>query len=284
MRCALMLVSRLAMGLSMSMTLSAAQTSGPQARSPWLDVELRPLPFASDEELLEFLRVAEVESESVIGTGVNESKKIVLVRDDVRSHAIFREVELRRENVRMQEKHYHFFADSYLFEVAAYELSRILGLHRIPPAIVREIDGRRGSVQIWLEQSQDEQAEDFRAPNPLSWVKQIWDMYFFDALIHNTDRNKGNILAGMDYKLWLIDHTRGFQAKEELLLPERIVRVNRQMWERLRDTDESLLREALRPYLTPLEMGMFLRRRRSLLARVDELLEARSPAIVLYEH
>ena len=42
-------------------------------------------------------------------------------------------------------------ADSYTYELAAYELDKLLDLGRIPPVVYREIDGVEGSLQIRIE-------------------------------------------------------------------------------------------------------------------------------------
>ena len=88
-------------------------------------------------------------------------------------------------------------------------------------------------------------------------------MYFFDNLLYNIDRNAGNSLVTSDYPLWLIDHTRAFQFKFELL-DDRMARVPRTSWERLLVLTENDLKNALDDYLTPVEIGSILKRRDAL--------------------
>ena len=47
--------------------------------------------------------------------------------------------------------------------------------------------------------------------------QQLWDMYFFDNLVCNIDRNPGKILVTSDYQLWMMHHTRAFQSLTERL-------------------------------------------------------------------
>ena len=176
---------------------------------------------------------------------------------------------------------YRFFADSYLFECAAYELAKLIDMPRIPPAAIRTIGRRKGSVQIWLEDALDEDGDAFQPPSGLEWAKQVWDMYLFDNLVYNIDRNPGNMLVTPDYWLWMIDHTRAFQIKHELL-NERVVRVRRTMWDRLMALSEDDLRDALRPYLTPFEMGGVIARRKILKQHIDELVAERGEGVVFY--
>jgi len=240
-----------------------------------------PLPYENDSELLEFLTTASVVSEKNIGVGINKSKKLLLERDGVQAHANFREADERRETANVDGVFFRFFADSYLFEPAAYHLAKMLDLHNIPPAAVRVVGRRKGSAQLWLEGSLDHEGADFRPPNPIPWVQQTWDMYFFDNLIYNIDRNEGNILVSRDHRQWLIDHTRGFQFKNKLM-NDKVVKIRRTCWERLQALSEKDIRNALRDYLTNREMGSLLRRRKLIIEHINELVNERGEGAVFY--
>lgn len=82
---------------------------------------------------MEFMRTAEVVNERPIGIGINHSVKVTLEQDGVQSHAIFREVDVRRSITSINDVQYQFFADSYLFECAAYELATMIDMTRVPP-------------------------------------------------------------------------------------------------------------------------------------------------------
>ena len=49
-----------------------------------------------------------------------------------------------------------YFRDNYIYEPAAYQLSLLLGLDNVPPATLRKIDNKNGSVQIWVENAMTE--------------------------------------------------------------------------------------------------------------------------------
>jgi hypothetical protein len=248
----------------------------------WLDADKNPLPFQSDDELLNFMRSAPIISEKLIGVGVNESKKVLLEKDGIRLHCIFREVDLRKRNEQVGGRIYLDFADSYLFEGAAYELARMLGIHHVPPVVLRKIDRRHGTLQVWIEDVLDKESEGFKPPGTIIWVSQLWEMYFFDALIFNIDRNQGNMLVDEGYRLWMIDHTRAFQMVSELLEPEKINRVNRLAWERLVNLTKDDLQAALSDYLEKSEINSLWRRRQLLIDYVKALVEKRGAKVVFY--
>ncbi len=260
---------------------AAPQAEAGEARADqrWRGPDGRLLPFASDDELLDFLRTAEVVESEEIPAGITKPLRLVLEKDGVRARAAFRYEEVERKDVSIEGRHYRRFRDSCRFECAAYRLARLLGLERIPPTTDRKFQGRSGSVQIWVEGSLDEEAKGFRPPNPLAYVQQTWDQDFFDNLILNVDRNSANIVVDESYKLWLIDHTRAFQPVPELLDAERVTRINRTMWTRLKGMDEEALKEAVDPYLDGEEVMCLVRRRQLLLEHVEALVAERGEGI-----
>ena len=207
----------------------------------------------------------------------------MLEKDGVRAHAVFRETNRKSRNARIAGRSYPVFRDSYLFEPAAYELATLLGIHNVPPAVLRRIGGRDGSLQLWVENARDEE-EGIRPLHPPSvdaWIRQLRDMILFDNLIFNMDRNTGNILITQGYSLMMIDHTRAFQQKVGLVAPERLTHVNRQTWERLRSLTVEDIDDVVRPFLTPDEMSMLHLRRRLVIDHVEELIAARGKNAVV---
>ena len=247
----------------------------------WNDVNGKPVPFTTDDEILDFLRTARVVSETPIGVGINESNKLLLEKDGVEINAIFRDVEIERRQATIGERVHQIFRDSYRYECAAYQLSRLLGLNNVPPAARRTIRRRPGSVQIWLSPTLDETDKDFRAPNTSEWANQLWSMYVFDNLVFNVDRNAGNVLVDSRYKLWMIDHTRAFQIEGELL-DDWVTRVDRRLWEALVALTDEEIQTAVKPHLDSSEIRSLLERRAKLVEHVRKLVHERGENVVLY--
>jgi len=241
----------------------------------------KPLPFRNDAEVLDFLSTASVIDQTNIGTGINRSQKLSLEKGGVLANAIFREVDVTEQNARVGDRTYRVFRDSFLFEPAAYQLGLLLGNEHIPPAVRRRVNGRDGSVQGWLEDVLDEDSEGFRPPDIQAWVRQVRDMELFDNFIYNVDRNGGNILVTSDYFLVMIDHTRGFQEKTDIMNPEKLHIVNKDTWEKFRSVTDDQIRDAVRPYLTPREMSSLLRRRAVIVEHIEGLIEERGEEAVV---
>lgn len=247
----------------------------------WTDADGEPVPFTTEGDILEFLRTAKVVSEKPIGIGINESNKLLLERDGIRINAIFREVEFERRHAKIGERVHQIFRDSYRYESAAYELSRLLGLDAVPPAARRMVRGRRGTVQIWLAPTLDETEDGFRPPNAGKWVEQLWSMYVFDNLIFNVDRNAGNVLVDSRYKMWMIDHTRAFQIEDELL-DESVVRVERRLFDVLVSVTDDDIRAAVDAHLDSREIKSLLARRAKLIDHVNKLATERGEHVIFY--
>jgi hypothetical protein len=265
----------------------AAEQSGLELYR-WLDVQGRALPFQDHESILDALRTAPVVQAEPVGRGVAAAQKLTLELDGVRFHAVFRTVDETTNNSppynarRPMESR-----DAAVFEVAAYELSELLGLGRVPPAVVREIDGRKGSVQIWMEATRPEvelvQENALLPPSPPRYLQQKQIMDVFDSLIGNTDRNQGNLLIDQHWNIWLIDHTRAFRQSSELVKRDDLTACERRLWESLRSLDESRIRARVEPYLKGREISNLLTRWRKVVKLTQKLIEEKGEDAVLFD-
>jgi hypothetical protein len=261
--------------------------AGPAVADPappvWLGPDGAPLPFESEDDVLEFLRTAEVVSRERTPDGITRPEQLLLEADGVRAHAIFRsfERELRRTR-RPDGRYYVRWVDHYGGECAAYELAQRLGLGIVPPTVARRLGSNDGSVQLWIEGDRDETAPGFQVGSPIAWMKRQWDMSLFDNLILNVDRNAYNTLVDPDDRLWLIDHTRAFQPKGELLDPEKLQKVNRVFWDRLQSMSDEELKDVVRDHVALDQMVALVERRAVLAERVQALVDEHGEGAVFY--
>ena len=264
----------------------AAPSEVPAAALRWTDPEGKPLPFPSEDELLVFLRTADVLSEKEIPGGITFPIKLLLEKDGVRADAIFHDVNEDKLVASLAGGRSElYFRDSYIFEPAAYELSRLLGLDNVPPATLRRLHNKKGSVQIWVENAMTDKKrvkDGLKAPDEQRWNKQLQVMNVFDALVYNTDRNRGNVLITPDWKLWMIDHTRAFRRHLSLQNAGALKQCDRRLYERLKTLDEAVVRQRLKEYLSSYEVDALLKRRNLILERFDKLIAEHGEEKVLY--
>jgi hypothetical protein len=264
------------------------RSGAPAGATRWTDPDGKPLPFASDAELLEFLRTAEVKSKERLSSGVTFPTKLLLEKDGVRAHAIFRDVEEERSTPTFGAgRDDLYFRDNYIFEPAAYELILMLGRDNIPPATLRKVDNKTGSVQIWVENATSQKSmkkQKIPLPTGQQWNKQLQMMNVFDALVYNTDRNSGNLLITQDGKLWMIDHTRAFRRISSLQKTANINQCERGMYQKLKTLEEAAVRERLSPYLNTYELETLLKRRQLIVERLDKLIAELGEDKVIYTY
>ena len=122
---------------------------------------------------------------------------------------------------------------NYRFNVAAYELDKMLGLDLVAPSVERLVDGRRASVTWWVDDfamaEMDRRRKAIEPPVAESWSRQMQAVRVFDELIANTYRDISpplylnavwdNLLITRDWSIWLIDHTGAFGITQAVALP-----------------------------------------------------------------
>jgi hypothetical protein len=243
MRCTQFLVSARISLLVAVVALTSASARYAHAQSPtgldgyvWRDASGEPLPFQDHETIMEVLRTARVISREKVGRGVAGVERLLLAHEGLRFHAAFRSVDVtaRKSAPRGIEKPTKKYRDAAIFESAAYELSELLGIGRVPPVVNRSIDGQDGTLQIWMEGTRPEvellQGDLLHPPDVLRWNQQKQIMYVFDNLICNSDRNQGNLLIDRSWNIWFIDHTRAFKRSSLLTSRRKLTVCERGLW------------------------------------------------------
>jgi len=273
-----------------TLVLVVSSASAVPTSRTFRDTDGHPLPFTTDVEVLDFLRTADVVSTSAISAGSTKPLKVVLEKDGVRMHAIFRSferVQRRTEDPDTGQTRYDAFKDSATFEAAAYELATLLNLSFVPPVVRRVVNNRDGTLQVWIEATMSEterQERGIEPPHPAWWRGVLQTLVVFDNLISNADRNTGNLIIDADWGVWFIDHTRAFQTRRNLRNPEHIEFCERRLYEQLRDLSDEDIRARMEPYLDGLEIGALLRRRARIVKHIDELIEENGADAVLFTY
>jgi len=263
-------------------------SSGSSIPCVWIGPDKEPLPFRTYEEMEDFLLNAEVISKEDIPVGVTKPQKLLLEKDNIRMYAVFRTVDVFKQQWNSPEGMKMNFRDHYRFEPAAYELGKLLGLNNIPPVVLRKIDNQKGSLQAWLEgaMTEGDRAEKrLSPPNSFDWIHQLHFITLFDNLINNDDRNQGNILIDENWNLWMIDATRAFRIEEDLINVDGIRCCPRDFWNRLHAAKDEDLKAALldKKLLSSSEFKTLLKRKEKLLEHLASLIEKKGEDSVLID-
>ncbi len=273
-----------------ALTAAGQEVSGgdrrPGAGEVWKDPDGNPLPFQTDEEVIEFLRTAEIESIEDLQLGITNPRRVVLQKDGVRMKAALRDYDEIFTELRLENVFYPRLRDSYVFDIPAYGLARVIGLNHIPPVTLRRIGDNQVSLQAWLEgglMESDRIAEGITPPSLTRFRQHTQDIRVFDSLIGNIDRNTGNVLMDGDWNFWLIDHSRAFMRNDNTYYLDRVTAYSRWLYERLKTLTLDEIRPVMSPPLTSSDVDWVLRRRDKVIAHIDALIAEKGPGAVLLE-
>jgi len=259
-----------------SLLASAAMTA-PLLASPGSDAE--------KERLL--LEGTIVETGDLPG-GSSRSVKAHLRLDGLEHSATVHTLDEWKASFQLVDRTEIDFRDSYKNNIAAYRLDRMLGLGMVPVTVLRNYKGEPASFMWWVDDVQmDEKrllAEKVQPPNPGTWARQKYITLIFDELIHNYDRNTGNLLIDDEWRLWMIDHTRSFKVFEELRNPGNLgTRCDRDLLVALRALDASALQTTMGGLLNPDQIQGLLGRRDIIVKHFDDLLATKPEVLVLFD-
>jgi len=253
-----------------------------------LNAQFTPEEIAQRPKLEEFLRTAEIVKSKDIGEGVTKPCKLDMKKEDVEYSGCWKNPSGMQKG----------FLEGWEYEIAAYEMDKLLGLNMIPPTIEREFKGKRGSLQFWItsEMSDLERMEQgIKIPKDKleSWNEQKYLTRAFDCIIANEDRTQQNIRYKNYWRTILIDHSRSFRFSEKFqkqlvfgkngVLSQKLFRrLPREFVEKVRSLNFETINQAVGPYLTAEEIEAILTRKALLLDEIEEMIKEKGEANVLY--
>jgi hypothetical protein len=159
----------------------------------------------------------------------------------------------------------------YAHEIVAYKLNQLMDLELVPVTVLRELDGRPGSLQIWMQAAIDRrQLTDYDRLDLLEGLEdEIMQARIFNALIADRDRSEeGYLLLPRESRLLLTDNTRAFSISNRIddLIPEGCA-IEADFELAMRGLDRGTLESEVGGYLSDAQID-------ALLSRRDIILEA----------
>jgi hypothetical protein len=243
------------------------------------------------EQQAEFLRTARVIEAVPIGKGVTRPFRLTLTDGTVTHDAAFQSVDEKRQvsvGTGRNRKAELNFTDSWRFNVAAPRLAERLGIgEMIPVSVPRAWNGKQGAFTWWVDDvlmdEEERRKTSTEPPDREAWHHQQLRMRVFTQLVHDTDRNQGNILITKDWRVVMIDFTRAFRAWKTTPSPLTILRrCDRNLLAAMRALTKADVQAAVGDSLMAFEVDGVLARRDLIVKHFEALIDQLGEANVLY--
>ena len=252
-----------------------------------------PAPSAelSTDQIRVFLKDAKVIRTRTTSKGVTAPKRLTLSDGNIEHDAVFQAVDEHQMVMTLggggrQSTTELNFVDSYKYNIAAYEVARLLGLDYMMPVYVeRKWGGLTGSISWFVPTLMDESErlkKKIQPPNPTDWNYQMYRMRAFSSLVRDTDRNLTNVLITHQWKVMMIDFTRAFRLQLELLHQKDLAKIDRSLLAKMESLTRESVNEATKDYLTAAELDAMMKRRDLLVAHFKKLIADLGEEKVLY--
>src|SRR6185503_4507951 len=208
-------------------------------------------PVLTPQEMEAFLLHAPiVATKKRTSTGTTDARRVTLSDGRTTHDAQIQDVDIQKAFFDVGPKFAEVnFKDTYRFNIAAYRLSRLLGLDEVPMSVLRTVGGKPAAVTWWVDDVAMDEGGRLKKkvadPNPSRTASYTLILRVFDELIQNRDRNLGNLLWTTDWKMWMIDHTRAFRSGHELVKPQSLLRCERTLFDRMRGLTAASVTDAV---------------------------------------
>jgi hypothetical protein len=237
-------------------------------------------------EMEEFLRLGRIVSQKSIPKGVTLPQRATLEYKGMQHDAAIQSIDISRAEFKTALISEVNFRDSWKYNVAGYELAKILELNMVPPYLERKVSGQDASLSWWVDDAMmelDRKKQKLAVPDAEAWNKQMYAVRVWHELIYDTDPNLTNLLITKDWQLWIIDFTRAFRLHKELLDPKDLVQCDRKLLAKLRTLDSDMLMEKLSRWLTRSRIDGLVARAARIVSFFDKEAAAKGEGAVLYD-
>ncbi len=250
--------------------------------------QFTPAELSQREDIEEWLKGGEIVGSEEIGEGVTKPYRLFLKAGEVELSGAWKNPKGMQQG----------FLEGWQYEIAAYQMDKLLGLNMVPPTVERTFDKKKGSLQFWVTGTMsdlDRIENNVEMPDSHinRWENRKYLTRAFDCIIANDDRTQQNIRYTKDWRTILIDHSRAFRStrkhtknlmfgKNGLKGDILFRRLPRKFVENVKALNFDQIKDAVGIYLTNREINAILSRKDIFLKEIDEMIKEQGEDVVLY--
>ena len=233
-----------------------------------------------------FLREAKVVTEKRIPIGDTRPKRATLDDGSMQHDAAVQTIHENQPWIETERGRVLGYKDWWEFNVAAYELAKMLELNMVPPYVERELPGARASLSWWINDAMMELErgqKKLQPPDRDHWDKQSHVIGVFYQLTANPSRHLTDFLIDKDWHVWMVDFSRSFQPTKDIPNKKALVRCERKLLANMRKLDQPTLQARLGRYLNGKEIDALLARRDKIVKFFADETAKKGEAAVLFD-
>jgi hypothetical protein len=244
-------------------------------------------PQLTDAEKEQFLRTGKMGRTKSAAKGITGTTRVTMNDGKLTHDAHVQCIDEAKHEFQTDRGTELNFKDSYKFNIAAYRLSRMLGIENLPTTVERKVGGKTCAVDWWVDDVMMDEAgrksKKLNAPDPDMWNNEMYVLRVFDQLIYNVDRNLTNLLILKSWDIVMIDHSRSFRLMHTLENPKNLVKCDRTLLQNMRALKKDEVLKKLLPYCTKLEVEGLMVRRDVIVKFFDDQIKEKGESAVLYD-
>jgi len=227
------------------------------------------------ETFLKKARVVSVTKEVVGG----RTRPWVVLLDDgkMKRRAFFKHIDVRRPRP---------LPDSFKYEIAAYELTKMLRVEIVPPLLERVIEDTKGSLQVFVENcisERERQRKQLEPPDAGAHARALEGLKVFESLVYDECGDPDDTwIHEEDWRVCRVDFSEAFFPSVELPKGCPISVCPRKLYEGLLRLEDEIVILSLGNYLIKDEIDALLARKKLIIERIKTLIAEKGEEAVLF--
>ena len=227
-------------------------------------------------EMETFLRTAAVTGRGPGPGGRTDAWRLRMESQGVVLPALFKYIDRRRPDP---------LADSFRYDLAAFILSKYLGLTCVPPIVERTVEDVPGALQAFVANARpvpERRERKIDPPDPEAYDKALAELVVFQALVYDDCRNEKDTLVTDDGRVFRVDFSEAFAPNKGDPPGCNVLRCSRLLYGRLLAWDERRVAGYLGRYLDRQELDALNARRDLVVRRIKMNIRSLGESNVLF--